>query len=362
MAQRQLAASEHVRLDHVTKTFGGSPAVVDVTLAVAEGVFTTLLGPSGCGKTTTLRMIAGFYDPDRGEIYVRGRPQRGVPPHRRPVSIVFQDYALFPHMTVFDNVAYGLRVRRLAPAVVRQKVGAMLDLLDLGGLAGRYPHELSGGQQQRVALARSLVIEPEVLLMDEPLSNLDAALRVRVRGEIRELQRRLGITTIYVTHDREEALGISDQVAVMHQGRLLQVGTPEDLYFRPGSRHVAGLVGDANFLPGEVAGQRGSQLVVRIADVEMPAAGSPPAGRTAVTVLVRPDWWALVLAPGHDAGLRGEVRAREFRGQVTRYWVHVPVLDRTVVVDDATGVSCPEGTAVALVVRDRPPYVVPDTL
>jgi ABC-type Fe3+/spermidine/putrescine transport system ATPase subunit len=362
MAQRPPADSEHVRLDRVTKTFGGSPAVVDVTLVVAEGAFTTLLGPSGCGKTTTLRMIAGFYDPDRGEIYVRGRPQRGVPPHRRPVSIVFQDYALFPHMTVFDNVAYGLRVRRLAPAVVRQKVGAMLDLLDLGGLAGRYPHELSGGQQQRVALARSLVIEPEVLLMDEPLSNLDAALRVRVRGEIRELQRRLGITTIYVTHDREEALGISDQVAVMYEGRLLQVGTPEDLYFRPGSQHVAGLVGDANFLPGEVAAQRGSQLVVRIAGVEMPAAGVPPAGRTAVTVLVRPDWWTPVTAAGHDAGLRGEVRAREFRGQVTRYWVYVPALDRTVVVDDATGVSRPEGTAVALVVRGRPPYVVPDTL
>ncbi len=349
-----------MRLHRVTKAFGATPAVVDVTLSVAEGAFTTLLGPSGCGKTTTLRMIAGFYDPDRGEIYVRGRPQRGVPPHRRPVSIVFQDYALFPHMTVFDNVAYGLRVRRVAPAAVRERVQAMLELLDLGGLAGRYPHELSGGQQQRVALARSLVIEPEVLLMDEPLSNLDAALRVRVRGEIRALQRRLGITTIYVTHDREEALGISDQVAVMHQGRVLQVGTPEDLYFRPGSRHVAALVGDANFLPGEVAGQRGTQLVVRVAGVEMPAAGSPPAGGTAVTVLVRPDWWTLVTPSGHDGGLYGTVRAREFRGQVTRYWVDVPGLERTVMVDDATGVFRPEGSPVALVVRERLPYLVPE--
>jgi ABC-type Fe3+/spermidine/putrescine transport system ATPase subunit len=350
-----------VRLDRVTKAFGATRAVTDVTLAVAEGSFTTLLGPSGCGKTTTLRMIAGFYDPDRGEIFIGGRPQRGVPPHRRPVSIVFQDYALFPHMTVFDNVAYGLRVRRLAPEVVRQKVHAMLDLLDLGGLTGRYPHELSGGQQQRVALARSLVIEPEVLLMDEPLSNLDEALRVRVRTEIRELQRRLGITTIYVTHDREEALGVSDRVAVMHQGRLLQVGTPEDVYFRPGDRHVAVLVGDANFLPAEVCGRREGRVAVRIAGVEVLAAGSPPAAGDVVTVLVRPDWWVLLTPPLPLEGvLRGHVRATEFRGQVTRYWVRLPALDTTVVVDDAPGHPRRDGGEVGLAVREGLAYIVAD--
>ncbi|NJE61529.1 ABC transporter ATP-binding protein [Thermococcus sp. 21S7] len=217
-------------------------------LAVKDGEFLTLLGPSGCGKTTTLRMIAGFEKPERGEILFDGRRVNDLPPYERGIGIVFQDYALFPHMTVFKNIAFGLEMKRLPRAEIERRVRWALELVGLEGLENRYPEQLSGGQQQRVALARALVVEPEVLLLDEPLSNLDAKIRERLRGEIKRIQRELGITTIYVTHDQEEAMAISDRIAVMNVGHVEQVGKPLELYYRPKTEFVARFLGLSNIL------------------------------------------------------------------------------------------------------------------
>ncbi|MDI3475436.1 MAG: thiamine transport system ATP-binding protein [Thermococcaceae archaeon] len=217
-------------------------------LRVKDGEFLTLLGPSGCGKTTTLRIIAGFEKPDSGEILFDGKSVNELPPYERGIGIVFQDYALFPHMSVFKNVAFGLEMRRLPKAEIERRVKWALELVGLKGFENRYPEQLSGGQQQRVALARALVVEPQVLLLDEPLSNLDAKIRERLRGEIRRIQRELGITTIYVTHDQEEAMAISDRIAVMNVGKLEQVGSPLELYYRPKTEFVARFLGLSNIL------------------------------------------------------------------------------------------------------------------
>ncbi|NJE86070.1 ABC transporter ATP-binding protein [Thermococcus sp. CX2] len=217
-------------------------------LEAKDGEFLTLLGPSGCGKTTTLRMIAGFEKPDKGEILFDGNVVNELPPYERNIGIVFQDYALFPHLTVFDNIAFGLEMKRLPRNEIERKVRWALELVGLEGLENRYPEQLSGGQQQRVALARALVIEPEVLLLDEPLSNLDAKIRERLRGEIKRIQRELGITTIYVTHDQEEAMAISDRIAVMNVGHVEQVGKPLELYYRPKTEFVARFLGLSNIL------------------------------------------------------------------------------------------------------------------
>ena len=217
-------------------------------LEVKDGEFLTLLGPSGCGKTTTLRMIAGFERPDRGEILFDGRPVNDLPPYERNIGIVFQDYALFPHMTVFKNVAFGLEMKGLPKMEIERKVRWALEVVGLTGFENRYPEQLSGGQQQRVALARALVVEPEVLLLDEPLSNLDAKIREKLRGEIKRIQRELGITTLYVTHDQEEAMAISDRIAVMNFGKVEQVGKPLELYYRPRTEFVARFLGLSNIL------------------------------------------------------------------------------------------------------------------
>ena len=230
-----------VDLIHITKRFGKDKAVItavdNISHQFEAGKLTTLLGPSGCGKTTTLRCIAGFYQPEEGDILINGERVNHLPPYSRPTGTVFQNYALFPHMTVFENVAYGLRIKKLSESEIKKKVAEGLEILQLEGMADRMPGQLSGGQQQRVAIARVLVNEPQVLLFDEPLSNLDAKLRVYMRREIRNLQERLGITTIYVTHDQEEAMSISDTMLVMNHGRIEQVGTPPELYAHPG--HVA---------------------------------------------------------------------------------------------------------------------------
>ncbi|ASJ06485.1 ABC transporter ATP-binding protein [Thermococcus pacificus] len=225
-------------------------------LKVKDGEFLTLLGPSGCGKTTTLRMIAGFERPDRGEILFDGKPVNDLPPYERGIGIVFQDYALFPHMTVFKNIAFGLEMKRLPKPEIERKVRWALELVGLTGFENRYPEQLSGGQQQRVALARALVVEPEVLLLDEPLSNLDAKIRERLRGEIKRIQRELGITTIYVTHDQEEAMAVSDRIAVMNVGRVEQVGKPLELYYRPKTEFVARFLGLSNILELEAENGR----------------------------------------------------------------------------------------------------------
>jgi ABC-type Fe3+/spermidine/putrescine transport system ATPase subunit len=332
----------HVELVAVRKCFGDVVAVDDLTLEVRKGSFTTLLGPSGCGKTTTLRMLAGFYDPDAGDIVIGGRSQKGVPPNRRNVSIVFQDYALFPHMTVLQNVSYGLKFRRLTRSEREQRVGRTLEFLGLDGLAARHPHELSGGQQQRVALGRSIVMEPDVLLMDEPLSNLDAKLRIRVRAELKEIQRATGITTIYVTHDQDEALSLSDQVAVMSDGRLQQYSTPWDLYFAPANRFVADFVGYANVLPGRVTSADDGWATVALASVDGNGLRcSDPAGRArlgaTVGVMVRPEWFTVLESdgtpPGEGAVLEAEVRAVSFLGSFVRSWLDVPGVAEGLVVE-----------------------------
>ncbi len=238
-----------MRLQGVRKRYGEVVALDGVDLEIRRGEFFSLLGPSGCGKTTLLRLLAGFETPDAGRITLGGKDMAGVPPYERPVNTVFQNYALFPHMTVAGNIAFGLRMKGLPQGEIRKKVAWALELVDLLGLEGRYPRELSGGQKQRVALARALVLEPEVLLLDEPLSALDLKLRQELRVELMQLQRRLGTTFVFVTHDQEEALVMSDRIAVMRSGRIEQVGLPDEVYERPKNRFVADFLGRSNFLP-----------------------------------------------------------------------------------------------------------------
>ncbi|MDR7461423.1 MAG: ABC transporter ATP-binding protein [Armatimonadota bacterium] len=305
----------HLRLVDVVKRFGAAVAVDGVTLDIEEGCFFTLLGPSGCGKTTLLRVVAGFHLPDRGEVYLRDRRITHLPPHARGTAMVFQEYALFPHMTVEENVAYGLRMRRVPAAAARERVRQVLELVGLVGQEHKYPHQLSGGQQQRVALARALVVEPEVLLLDEPLSNLDAKLRLRVREELRDLQRRLGQTTVYVTHDQEEALALSDRIAVMNAGRVLQLGTPEEVYLRPRNRFVAEFVGLANFVEGQWVGPGR----VQAGRLELQVDDGGSSGRK-VLLAVRPEEIRVRSGPpaGSPNALRGRVRSITFLGSVRR--------------------------------------------
>src|SRR5919204_2319422 len=250
-------------VEDVSKSFGGAPAVDGVSITVRSGEFYSLLGPSGCGKTTTLRMIAGFERPDAGRVMVGGQDVTGVPPNRRNVNTVFQHYALFPHLTVARNVGYGLRQRRLDRETSERRLEAALQTVRLTELRDRYPRELSGGQQQRVALARALVNEPSALLLDEPLAALDFKLRKAMQVELKKLQERVGIAFLYVTHDQEEALALSDRIAVMNRGRILQEGTPEEIYDRPTSRFVADFIGQTNFFEGEVLGSEPDATVVR---------------------------------------------------------------------------------------------------
>lgn len=253
-----------IDIDNVTKRFGALAAVSQVTLSIQEGELFTLLGPSGCGKSTLLRLIAGFYNPEEGEIRFDGQRMNEVPPSERGIGMVFQNFALWPHMTAFENIAYGLKLRKIGRAEIADRVGGVLEKVKLAGLGDRYPGQLSGGQQQRIALARALVLNPKILLLDEPLSNLDAKIRVRVRQEIRKLQKELGITTIYVTHDQEEALTLSDRIAVINQGKVFQVGPPKALYERPANRFVADFIGINNFLPGTVTATSGEQRLLRV--------------------------------------------------------------------------------------------------
>lgn len=237
----------------ITKTFGDVVAVKDLSLGITDGEFFSLLGPSGCGKTTTLRMIAGFEQPTEGKIFIKGRPMVSIPPYKRPVNTVFQSYALFPHMTVNQNVAFGLEMAKVPKAEIKQRVGEALNLVQLVGMGERKPKQLSGGQQQRVALARALVNKPQVLLLDEPLGALDLKLRKAMQLELKQIQAEVGITFIYVTHDQEEALTMSDRIAVMDLGLVQQVGTPREIYEHPSNRFVADFIGETNFLSGEVA-------------------------------------------------------------------------------------------------------------
>jgi iron(III) transport system ATP-binding protein len=242
----------HIQLNDIVKKFGMLEAVSHVSLEIHDGELFTLLGPSGCGKTTILRLIGGFHKPDEGDIRFNGKAVAPIPPYERNIGMVFQNYALWPHMTISENITYGLKLKKIPKAEISRKVSHVLTLVNLSGLEKRYPGQLSGGQQQRVALARALVLNPDVLLLDEPLSNLDAKIRIQVRAEIRKLQKELKITTIYVTHDQEEALTLSDRIAVIDYGKIQQVGSPRDLYERPENPFVADFIGINNLIPGEV--------------------------------------------------------------------------------------------------------------
>ena len=259
-----------VRLDHISKIYQDPKthkdfyAVKDTSLTIEPGSFVTLLGPSGCGKTTTLRMIAGFESPDEGEIYLGDEAINALTPNKRDTAMVFQSYALLPHYNVFDNVAYGLKLRKVPKAEIRERVMHILDLVELTGMEGRMTNQLSGGQQQRVALARALVIEPSVLLFDEPLSNLDAKLRVSMRTEIRRIQQEVGITAIYVTHDQSEAMALSDNIIIMNKGVVEQMGTPQEIYYHPRNEFVADFIGEANFLRGVMTGRSGDHAVMEV--------------------------------------------------------------------------------------------------
>ncbi|MGH6737877.1 MAG: ABC transporter ATP-binding protein [Bradyrhizobium sp.] len=295
-------------------------AVRDFSVRVEPGEFVTLLGPSGCGKTTVLRTLAGLEVPDAGDILLEGRSITALPPHRRRIGLVFQNYALFPHMTVFENVAYSFRIRRTPDALVRKEVTAALLAVGLEELEARLTGQLSGGQQQRVALARAFVMQPDLLLFDEPLSNLDAKLRIQVRGELRRLQKRLGTTALYVTHDQDEAMSLSDRIAVMCNGRVEQIGTPEAVYARPASLFVADFVGRVNALPGRVVSRADDRATVEVLNhrIEMPSASCRG---TELLVLARPE--AVMLEEPTRDGPVGVVEELEYCGDEIAYRIRV---------------------------------------
>ena len=280
-----------VKLVNVTKIYGPVIAVDHVNLEVESGELFTLLGPSGCGKTTTLRIIAGFEAPEEGRVYFDDEDVTFKKPYERNTAMVFQNYALWPHMTVYDNIAYGLRLRKVPEEEVRKRVKQVLELVRLEGLERRYPLQLSGGQQQRVALARALVVEPRVLLLDEPLSNLDAKLRIEMREEIKRIQKRLGITTIYVTHDQLEAMSLSDRIAVMKDGRILQVGTPKEVYFHPRTVFVAGFIGRSNIFKGTIVESKDvyAKIYVDELGVELEGTLVEPGMKGKAAIVIRPE-------------------------------------------------------------------------
>lgn len=317
----------NVSLRSLVKRFGETVAVDNVNLEIESGSFTTLLGPSGCGKTTSLRLISGFLEPDGGDILIGGRSLNGVPPDKRPTSIVFQDYAIFPHMTVFNNVAYGLRAQRVRRKEIDERVAATLDLLGMRGLDDRYANQLSGGQQQRVALARSLVLQPEVLLMDEPLSNLDAKLRGSVSREFKELQRKVGITTIYVTHDQTEALSMSNKIAVMNNGQVEQWGSPFEIYYEPKSKFVADFIGKANFVPAVVEDVREDQWVLRFGNQRrLTLKGNNGTAWTTgsdVVMMLRPEAIGIAEKGSGGGQVPAVVKERMFYGSNVSYWVEM---------------------------------------
>ena len=314
--------SNAVILTRIGKRYAGQAALTDLSLMVNPGEVMSLLGPSGCGKTTALRIVAGFVTPDAGTVTIGGEDMGPLAPERRPTALVFQSYALWPHKSVAENIAFGLRVRRLPRAGIRAKVHATLKLLALEAYRDRYPSQLSGGQQQRVALARALAVEPQVLLLDEPFSALDAALRQQAREELRALQRRIGITTLYVTHDQEEALALSDRIAVIQAGRTEQVGTPEAVYERPDTLFVATFIGTTNLLAGTVVADIGHGRGVRLADgtiLCVEAEAVPPPG-TPVTLAYKAE--ALAIGQPHDRNaISGIVDDCTYRGGTRRYTI-----------------------------------------
>ncbi len=320
-----------VRLERVTKQFGEMIAVDDLSLDISEGEFFSMLGPSGCGKTTTLRMIGGFEDPSRGTVYLGGRDVTDLPPYKRDVNTVFQSYALFPHLNVFENVAFGLRRKKVAKGDVQSRVTEALRLVDLVGFDERKPPQMSGGQQQRVALARALVNRPKVLLLDEPLGALDLKLRKQMQLELKRIQQEVGITFIYVTHDQEEAMTMSDRLAVMRHGRIEQIGAPEDVYESPATEFVAGFLGASNMLEGQITGSDNGLTSIALAAggvVRAPSDRIPANAGSSVRVGVRPEKLSIVPdgsdEPGDRNHVTGLVRMSTYIGVNYQYEVDGP--------------------------------------
>lgn len=311
-----MSSAYEVQLISVTKRYGNVSAAHSVSLDIERGEFLTLLGPSGCGKTTILRMIAGFEIPDEGRVMLAGQDVTYIPPYRRDVTTVFQQYALFPHLDVFDNVAFGLRRRNLARNGIEQKVRDALEMVQLGALEKRRPSELSGGQQQRVALARALVLEPKVLLLDEPLAALDLKLRKQMQIELKSLQRRLGISFVFVTHDQEEALTMSDRIVVMNLGRIEQMGSAQDIYEHPRTEFVAQFIGDSNVIDCKVAEQRKGGVVIRLGggEVHLPNCQAKPGD--SIRVMIRPEKIRLSFDDANGK-IRGRIESFVYLGEST---------------------------------------------
>jgi ABC-type Fe3+/spermidine/putrescine transport system ATPase subunit len=342
-----------VELRGVDKHYGTVPAVVGFDFRVENGSFVTLLGPSGCGKTTVLRMIAGLTAPTAGDILVKGRRVNDVPIHQRNLGLVFQNLALFPHRTVLENVAYGLKFRPLTASERQAKVERALDVVRLPGLGTRYPAQLSGGQQQRVALARAIVIGPDVLLLDEPLSSLDAGLREEMRVELKTIQRELGITTIFVTHDQAEALAMSDRIVVMHEGRKEQEGTPQDVYARPRSRFVAGFLGHSNLLHGQIEDGNGPFVWLQVDRGPRVQVSAPSGGLgERVLAVLRAERIVLGEAPIGPGVTRltAKVTAVDYQGTTVRYFLDVDGF-RLQMISTIDGPPITEGTAVTVSIR-----------
>lgn len=356
-----------IELKSLCKSFDGVPAVRDLDLVVGRGEFLCLLGSSGCGKSTTLRMIAGFIQPDSGTVLIDGVDVSGFGPDARPTSMVFQDYAIFPHLTVAENIEFGLKAQKLARDERARRTEEALELVGLTGLGGRRPNELSGGQQQRVAVARSLAIRPSVLLMDEPLSNLDAKTRIQLRTQLREIQRDTATTIVYVTHDQEEALALGDRIAVMRDGSLEQLGSGHEIYLAPSNGYVADFVGITNWLVGEVVGESPESWEINVAGAALPAtpasASFPVASGSLVDVSVRPEDVSLTEEGGDrsapaERALRGVVRDVQFLGPVVRTYVDV---DGLVVIVHSAQSGWSPGATVRLSIGDGAARAFPRT-
>lgn len=354
-------STKNVVLSHISKAYTGQSrksvlAVDDVSLEIPSGQFVTLLGPSGCGKTTILRMIAGFEAPSSGDISIGGERITDVSPDRRDTAMVFQSYALFPHLSIQENIAYGLKIKKINHSEIKNRVEEMLNLVGLSGLETRCPNQLSGGQQQRVALARALIMQPSVLLFDEPLSNLDAKLRVQMRGEIRRLQRKMGITSIYVTHDQAEAMSMSDRIVIMKSGKLEQSGTPWEIYNKPVSEFVADFIGMANIVEGKVIEIEGNTAIVetlghafRVAATEEITVGSE------VKVVLRPETVAL----STETGIPGKVEASVYMGASQDYKIRVGKVLLTVIVYNPVQQKVfPEGSDIFLQCNEHQLHIV----
>ena len=350
-----------LQLQDVSKSFNGVQVLKPLRLDLADGEMLALLGPSGCGKTTTLRLIAGFEAPDTGYVRIAGRDVTNLPPNRRGLGMVFQNYSLFPHMTVGENVAFGLKMRHMAAVDKTRRVRTMLDMVRLGGYEDRQIHQLSGGQQQRIALARALATEPSILLLDEPLGALDKNLRERMQFELREIQRKLGITSILVTHDQEEALTMSDRVAVMAQGAVVQIGRPTEVYDRPRTRFVSEFLGTANIFTGVVKAACGAGAWTVALDVQTAATGvveadEPLQAGQRVTLAIRPE--RLSIGPPAPQAIRAELRDVVFRGASFAYELIAPGQDQPIFVysqarqpvapDDLIGLTWAPGSAIIL--------------